>query len=455
MTFRPRFRALCLSLAAWGLLGACPSLRAAVSLLNGPTTLVYPSFWHTPFGIHRGTPALLKLFLGDQTRFDDPQGLACAHLWQSGPEDDQVTVIGVNSGASCLVYNPSMEGLAVYGRPGAGAGCFNHPVGVAMLPNGRVAVADAGNNRVALLLLRQDGLEWQRALGGPGSGDGQFEDPSGVAFDSQGRLFVADTGNNRVQVFSPSGDFLYSFGSEPGQGSSLQAPTAIAVTDPRNPYTCCGESALFVVDDYHTRLQKFSPQGDLLAEAEGADLGRLLVYFNSLALDYFNNVWVTDSSNDQVHKFTRQLVYLDSYGSPGKGDGQFDSPRGIAINRHYGQVFVVEADSSQYFWIGADLKNLALSRQAQSDGTGLLRIDFTLTERAKVEADILDDQGGLVFPVFRGQMEEGEQSLYWDGRDQKGALASPGAYRISIRVEATYSSAGYFAKRVTKRFYIK
>ena len=39
------------------------------------------------------------------------------------------------------------------------------------------------------------------SFGGMGHGDGQFFGPAGVAFDFSGRIAVADAGNDRVQVF--------------------------------------------------------------------------------------------------------------------------------------------------------------------------------------------------------------------------------------------------------------
>jgi virginiamycin B lyase len=44
--------------------------------------------------------------------------------------------------------------------------------------------------------------------GKEGSGPGEFYVPHGIAMDSQGRLFVADRGNNRLQIFDQEGKFL-------------------------------------------------------------------------------------------------------------------------------------------------------------------------------------------------------------------------------------------------------
>ena len=41
-----------------------------------------------------------------------------------------------------------------------------------------------------------------------GTGPGEFNVPHSLAMDSQGRLFVADRGNNRIQIFDQDGKFL-------------------------------------------------------------------------------------------------------------------------------------------------------------------------------------------------------------------------------------------------------
>src|SRR5699024_3415003 len=71
--------------------------------------------------------------------------------------------------------------------------------GVAVDRDGRVYVADAGNDRVAVY--RSDGA-WQRNIEGAG-----LRDPHGLAIDGD-RQVVADTGNKRVLLLSLAGEVL-------------------------------------------------------------------------------------------------------------------------------------------------------------------------------------------------------------------------------------------------------
>lgn len=432
------------------------ALGAEPSLIESPSTLVYPDFWHTPMGVHRGTPKLLDLFTGGQAKFDDPQGLACTRMTENGPESPQLTVFGVNSGASQIIYNPDMYHLALFGVPGSLDGQLMHPTGIAALPDGRVAVADSGNNRVVLLQYHAGLLSWHGSIGELGNGPGQFNDPTWLAYDSQGALYVSDTGNNRVQIFNPDGGFRLSFGADAQANNSLIEPLAIAVVDPDEGHSASRVGAIFVVDQYHGRLQRFDLSGRFMGDATGEDADRYLVYFSGIALDYYNNLWVVDQGNDQILKFDQYLQYVDCWGNRGEGDYFLNSPRGIAIYRNFGQVFVAERDSVQYLWIGVDVKDIRVSRAEDPDGRIRMRVDYRLTENASLTAWVEDKDGNILAPFIPlGRQKQGSQTAYWDGMMQNGQKIQPGQYLLEFQAEAAYSSASYFKKSAKKIFWVK
>lgn len=437
------------------LLCAASLAQAEPALITKPSTLVYPDFWHTPLGLHRGSPKLLKLMLGDKVHFNEPAGVACTRMKEHGEQSPQITAFGVNSGSGQVVYNPDMTSLAVFGEEGSGDGHFLQPVGIACLPDGRVAVADSGNHRIALLRFKKGLLSWEGSFGERGSGNGQFEEPRWVALDSQGRVYVSDTGNNRVQVFSWEGLFLYSFGRDQTRNNSLFQPQAIAVVDPQEPYSAEPTGAIYVVDQFHGRLQKFDLNGRFLAQATPSDTGRNLAYFDGIALDYFNNVWVADRGNHLIHKFDQHLQFIDSWGGEGQEDGQLESPRGLAIYRHYGQVLVLEKESSQYFWIGSDVKDVKFSRLELPNGVQL-RIDYRLTEQAGVDCWVETLDRELLMPLLQHKRQhEGLQTLLWDGNLPSGYRIPPGVYYLVFQAEASYSSATYFKREMRKRFVVR
>ena len=77
--------------------------------------------------------------------------------------------------------------------------------------DGRVLVADQGNNR--LVVLGFDGAEFSYL----DSFSAGFNAPTSVAVDAQGNIAVADTGNNRIVVLDSEGGFLAEY-TEPNGG---------------------------------------------------------------------------------------------------------------------------------------------------------------------------------------------------------------------------------------------
>ncbi|XP_077979508.1 E3 ubiquitin-protein ligase TRIM71-like [Glandiceps talaboti] len=94
------------------------------------------------------------------------------------------------------------------------------------------------------------------SFGSYGSGPGQFYYPYYLVI-SQRMLFVTDRHNHRVQVFTPSGQFLYSFGHKGTKDGELNWPIGIAVD--KNRY-------VFVSDEH--RIQKFDSSGQFVCRID-------------------------------------------------------------------------------------------------------------------------------------------------------------------------------------------
>jgi len=115
-------------------------------------------------------------------------------------------VIKINQSGEVLMR------LGEAGVAGVDADHFNGPAAVLIAPNGEIWVADGhrgGNNRIMkfsangeLLLQLGGGIE-DTSLE-----SSRFNDPHDMKMDSQGRLFVADRGNNRIQIFNQNGELL-------------------------------------------------------------------------------------------------------------------------------------------------------------------------------------------------------------------------------------------------------
>ncbi len=78
----------------------------------------------------------------------------------------------------------------------------------------------------------------------------------------------------------------------------------------------------------------------LIWGASGSGNGQLNIPA-SIALDSFGNVYVADSSNNRIEKFTRSGIYITQWGSSGTGNGQFADPSGVTVDSA-GNVYVTD-----------------------------------------------------------------------------------------------------------------
>ena len=125
-----------------------------------------------------------------------------------------------NHGSAVLKFSPDGELLMVLGTPGEMGDPpthFTEPNDVLVAPNGNIYVAEThtaqfqeepgANAKSRISIFAPDG-SFIKSFGQWGFGDGEFRSPHSLAMDSQGRLFVADRGNNRIQIFTQDGEHL-------------------------------------------------------------------------------------------------------------------------------------------------------------------------------------------------------------------------------------------------------
>ena len=396
-----------------------------------PTMLVHPPFGHC-MGIYRAGTEQLALLLGGLIRFDDPQGLACVLLdeWddpdRSG-DDDELAVYGVNFGSGHIIYNADMYNLGFYGGSGSASDELLYPHGIAADPYGMVLVADTGNDRV--VVLRRSGSR----LVPSGLVGGGFIAPWDVALDGDGKVYVTDREAGSLSIFASVTDTM-------PQVVELQAPTGVDAVS-GEPWFHTGERFIVAVTGDGTSLVKL--QGDsIVAETSVSDCGGDV--FNYPVIDFYGNVWVTDSISCMVHKFDDGLRYLSSFGGPGSGDQEFNHPTGIALWRRFGQIFVAESEGARYFWVGSDIRDLDLSVDGRS-----VTVTGVLTEQSNVVVYVENGSGGRAATISDGRLLPGDMELSWDGVTAGSRVSDieGGDYRLVIEVQPTYSSRGYFSKR--------
>lgn len=141
-----------------------------------------------------------------------------------GPTEEEVAKFPDtrDRGHRVVKFNPDGKILLTIGTGGVAGDPpthLNEPTDVITLPNGDILVAEghSGQNTKPrpgtvsrISRFSKDG-KFIKSFGRLGSGPGEFKTPHALALDAQGRLFVADRGNNRVQIFDRDGKYIDSW----------------------------------------------------------------------------------------------------------------------------------------------------------------------------------------------------------------------------------------------------
>jgi hypothetical protein len=90
---------------------------------------------------------------------------------------------------------------------------------------------------------------------------------------------------------------------------------------------------VYVAETGNNRVQKFTSDGQFITMwgSFGAGDGQFQ-HNHGLAVDSNGNVFVADRDQNRVQKFTSDGTFILAFGTPGTGDGQFTSTNGVAVD---------------------------------------------------------------------------------------------------------------------------
>ncbi len=186
-------------------------------------------------------------------------------------------------------------------------------------------------------------------------GDGQFYRPSGIAVDKLGYVYVADLDNQNVQKFTKNGEFVMSW------GSYCNLATGEGCTDPdesgslkwsdgqfASPYDIAIDSNefVYVLETSNGRVQKFTTDGKFVAKlGKTRTFDGLLSFPEAIAVDKRGNVYVAGGNYNRIQKFSTNGTFLMKWGVGGSKLGQLFSPSGIAVSED-GYVYVADTQNN-------------------------------------------------------------------------------------------------------------
>ena len=104
---------------------------------------------------------------------------------------------------------------------------------------------------------------------------------------------------------------------------------------------------LYVADTRNHRIQKFTRDGEFLMEF--GSFGSAEGEFNmpwGIYVDELGDVYVADWRNDRVQKFSAEGEFIFSIGRSGDGEGEFNRPSGVAVDQD-GDIYVADWANSR------------------------------------------------------------------------------------------------------------
>ncbi|HUJ79247.1 MAG TPA: NHL repeat-containing protein [Nitrospiria bacterium] len=220
------------------------------------------------------------------------------------------------------------------------SGSLNIPVGIAIDSNGKIYIADFGNNRI----IRMDNMNGDNWItyDAANSGQGQFSGPWGIAVDSGFRIYVADSVNKRIVEFDDmNGSNFKSLYADPiTTTDQFSFPEGIAVDS---------SGHIYVADAKLNRIVQVNDITGSIWTVLNHDPANNTDTFNApagVAVDGSGKIYVADYSNNRI-------VQVDNIGgtnwttlggtASGSGTKQFSSPASITVNSGGSLIYVADS----------------------------------------------------------------------------------------------------------------
>ena len=259
-----------------------------------------------------------------------------------------------------IVWDPPV------GTKGNGPEEFLNPYGIVVDDSGpeenhQIYVTDRNNHRIQVL---DSAGNFQEPIGGKGkvtwqgSAQGLFFTPAGIAKDILGNYYVADKDNHRIQKFNNQWEFDAEWGgltttAEKGRfrypWGVAAAPTGCIYVAEWGTHKLAHRIQVFYCPDQCTDVEdiksKWGKKGDSWEGLGGFSQP------HGVAVDANGFVYVTDTGNHRIQKFTATGDFLSKLGGPKEAEdeegdkstdpGKFDGPTNVALD-NFNNLYVAD-----------------------------------------------------------------------------------------------------------------
>ena len=168
-----------------------------------------------------------------------------------------------------------------------------------------------------------------------GNQDYQLNAPRDIAIAPDGSLYVADSRNHRILHLDQEGNLLHEWGQFAASdfNTNVMAPEGTF----NEPWGLAvgPDGSVYVADTWNNRIQKFTAEGEFITMWGQFGAAESNYHFwgpRDVAVDSQGRVYITDTGNKRVVIFDSEGNDLTAFGGAGLGIGQFDEPVGIAVD---------------------------------------------------------------------------------------------------------------------------
>jgi len=270
---------------------------------------------------------------------------------------------------------------------------FNFPSGLAIDANDNLYVADTNNHTIRKITPAGVVTTLAGTAGKSGSTDAdgaaaRFFFPLGLAVDQSGFVYVADTNNHSIRRIAGINATVTTFagisglaGSEDGKEGTSPSPKFRFPID----VAVDANGDLYVADTYNHTIRKVTREqvvstvaGDPFnaGTSDGTGSAAHFGYPWGIDISPSGDIWIADTSNDEIRKMTPAGVVTTAGGAPNTvgvrngalSQARFTNPTGLAFDRS-GNLYIADQDNMVVRKVSTSLDTTTLAGSSPQSGT--------------------------------------------------------------------------------------